>query len=110
MNRIEPKRFVQICWIGLATAALAGIFIVFFAPQIQNNAWLTLLVIGGFLPGGVVQLTLIWQLIERYRWRSLLILVLVPWPVTLYLTALLVPVGFLAFLTHRVYARAAVSS
>jgi hypothetical protein len=107
MNRIAPKRFVQVCWVGLATGALVGILIGIFQAQIESNSWLAPLVMVGLLPAGIVHLTLIWQMVERYRWWCLLIFVLLPWPIAFYLGALLMPVGFLALLTHRIYARAA---
>jgi hypothetical protein len=104
MNRIEPKRFVQVCWLALATGGLVGVVVAIFEVQIEANSWLTLLAIAAVLPVGIVQLTLVWQLIEHYRWWCLLILVLLPWPVAFILAALLVPFGFLALITYRIYA------
>ena len=104
MTRSDPRRFVQICWIGLATAAAVGTIAGIFKARIESDSWLTLLMVLGLLPAGIVHLTLLWQLVERYRWWCLMIFVLLPWPTGFLLAMLLVPVAFLALITHRIYA------
>jgi hypothetical protein len=90
-NAERVSRYLVLCWIGVA-----------FDPGASRSTWWAVAIFLLAVPSGIATLTLLWQMVEVWRWRCLWLLVAWAWPPLGVLVTSLLPVVFLSFVTYRV--------
>lgn len=101
--RKSTKTYLLFLWLGFILAILLAVGIYFYQEKIANNTILMLLVLFLSLPVGIAHLSLLIDILGRYRYKLFPVAFLLLWP-RLFISVLVIgPFIYLIYLSTLAY-------